>query len=151
MPDDGTDASSPRQSARKRSWRKRLGAAGERDAARLLAQLGYTVLLRDCRTPYEPDDEVLRRLSLTRDQVGNRSFYYGRGCSVCNNTGYKGRKGIFEYLRVGPQIREMINERKPTLLIRERAREIGMRTMREDGVRNILDGYTSVDEVLRYT
>ena len=117
----------------------------------VLAQRLVRTNCRDCRTPYEPDDEVLRRLSLTRDQVGNRSFYYGRGCSVCNNTGYKGRKGIFEYLRVGPQIREMINERKPTLLIRERAREIGMRTMREDGVRNILDGYTSVDEVLRYT
>ncbi len=104
-----------------------------------------------CKTPYAPDDETLQRLSMTRDQVGSRSFYYGRGCQTCNNTGYKGRKGIFEYLRVGPQIREMINEKKPTLIIRERARELGMRTMREDGVRNILDGYTTVDEILRYT
>ena len=58
MSDDGTSASAPRQSARKRSWRKRLGAAGERDAARLLGQLGYTVLLRDCRTPYGELDLV---------------------------------------------------------------------------------------------
>ena len=117
----------------------------------VLAQRLLRTNCKDCRTPYNPDDEMLTRLGLTRDQIGSRSFYYGRGCTTCNNTGYKGRKGIFEYLRVGPAIREMINERKPTLLIRERARELGMRTMREDGVRNILDGYTSVDEVLRYT
>lgn len=117
----------------------------------VLAQRLVRTNCASCKTPYQPDDETLQRLSMTRDQVGNRSFYYGRGCQTCNNTGYKGRKGIFEYLRVSPQIREMINEKKPTLIIRERARELGMRTMREDGVRNILDGYTTVDEILRYT
>ncbi|MBR4613193.1 MAG: Flp pilus assembly complex ATPase component TadA [Kiritimatiellae bacterium] len=117
----------------------------------VLAQRLVRTNCKECKTPYEPDDEVLRRLSMTREQIGNRSFYYGRGCQTCNNTGYKGRKGIFEYLRVSSQIRDMINEKKPTLLIRERARELGMRTMREDGVRNILDGYTTVDEILRYT
>ncbi len=117
----------------------------------VLAQRLVRTNCSGCKAPYQPDDETLQRLSMTRDQVGNRSFYYGRGCQTCNNTGYKGRKGVFEYLRVSPQIREMINEKKPTLLIRERARELGMRTMREDGVRNILDGYTTVDEVLRYT
>lgn len=117
----------------------------------VLAQRLVRTNCKDCKTPYAPDDEILHRLGLTHDQVGDRSFFYGRGCQTCNNSGYKGRKGIFEYLRVSPQIREMINERKPTLLIRERARELGMRTMREDGIRNILDGYTSVDEVLRYT
>lgn len=117
----------------------------------VLAQRLVRTNCASCKTPYQPDDETLQRLSMTRDQVGNRSFYYGRGCQTCNNTGYKGRKGIFEYLRISPQIREMINEKKPTLIIRERARELGMRTMREDGVRNILDGYTTVDEILRYT
>lgn len=117
----------------------------------VLAQRLVRTNCSSCKTPYQPDNETLQRLSMTHDQVGNRSFYYGRGCQTCNNTGYKGRKGIFEYLRVSPQIREMINEKKPTLIIRERARELGMRTMREDGVRNILDGYTTVDEILRYT
>lgn len=117
----------------------------------VLAQRLVRTNCSSCKTPYQPDDETLQRLSMTHDQVGNRSFYYGRGCQTCNNTGYKGRKGIFEYLRVSPQIREMINEKKPTLIIRERARELGMRTMREDGIRNILDGYTTVDEILRYT
>ena len=58
---------------------------------------------------------------------------------------------FFEYLRISNPIRELINKRAPTLIIREKARELGMRTMREDGVRSILDGYTTVDEVLRYT
>ncbi len=117
----------------------------------VLAQRLVRTNCKDCKTPYEPDDETLERLSLTRDQVGNRPFYYGSGCLACNKTGYRGRKGIFEYLRVNSEIRALINERKPTLIIRERARELGMRTMREDGVRNILDGYTTVDEILRYT
>ena len=117
----------------------------------VLAQRLVRTNCPSCKAPYEPDDDTLRRLSMTRDQIGNRSFYYGRGCQTCNNTGYKGRKGIFEYLRVSGPIREMINDRQPTLIIRERARELGMRTMREDGVRNILDGYTTVDEILRYT
>jgi type IV pilus assembly protein PilB len=117
----------------------------------VLAQRLVRTICSNCRTPYEPDDDTLRRLALTRDQIGGRPFFYGRGCPVCNNSGYKGRKGIFEYLRVTEPIRQLINERKPTLLIREKARELGMRTMREDGVRNLLDGYTTVDEVLRYT
>jgi type IV pilus assembly protein PilB len=117
----------------------------------VLAQRLVRTICRNCKSAYVPDDDTLRRLNMKREQIGDRPFYYGRGCSICNNTGYKGRKGIFEYLRVTEPIRVLINERKPTLLIREKARELGMRTMREDGVRNILDGYTTVDEVLRYT
>ena len=83
--------------------------------------------------------------------INGKPFYYGRGCSMCNNTGYKGRKGLFEYMRISEPIRELINERKPTLYIKAKARELGMRTMREDGIRNILDGYTTSTEVLRYT
>jgi type IV pilus assembly protein PilB len=117
----------------------------------VLAQRLVRTICSNCKTPYVPDDDTLRRLGMKRDQIGDRPFYYGRGCPVCNNAGYKGRKGIFEYLRVTEPIRQLINERKPTLIIREKARELGMRTMREDGVRNVLDGYTTVDEILRYT
>ena len=105
----------------------------------------------ECKTAYEPDDETLQRIGLTRDQIGGRPFYYGTGCKTCNGIGYKGRKGVFEYLRMSPPLRELVNNKAPTLLIREKARELGMRTMREDGIRSILDGYTTVDEVLRYT
>ena len=123
-------------------------------ASTLEAVLGQRLLrtcCRECKTAYEPDDETLDRINLTRDEIGGRPFYFGKGCKTCNGTGYKGRKAIFEYLRVTNPIRELINARSPTLIIREKARELGMRTMREDGVRSILDGYTTVDEVLRYT
>jgi type IV pilus assembly protein PilB len=105
----------------------------------------------ECKQPYEPDDETLDRIEMMRDQIGGRPFYFGKGCKTCNGTGYKGRKGVFEYLRISDPLRELINNKAPTLVIREKARELGMRTMREDGIRNILDGYTTVDEVLRYT
>jgi type IV pilus assembly protein PilB len=123
-------------------------------ASTLEAVLGQRLLRTiclNCKTAYEPDDETLRSLSLTRPDVGSRPFYYGRGCQKCNSTGYKGRKGIYEYLRVSNDIRELINEKKPTLFLREKARALGMRTMREDGIRNVLDGYTTVDEIRLYT
>ncbi|MBR1608868.1 MAG: type II/IV secretion system protein [Kiritimatiellae bacterium] len=108
-------------------------------------------ICKNCRTEYEPTPEILQRLNLTADQVAGRKFAFGAGCDVCNKSGYKGRTGLYEYLTVTDPIRVMITEKKPTLVIREKARELGMRTMREDGVRNVLDGVTTVDEVLRYT
>lgn len=117
----------------------------------VLGQRLVRTICLNCKEPYTPDDDTLKRLDLKREGVGDRQFFYGRGCSKCNGTGYKGRKGVFEYLRITDPIRDLINERRPTLFIRERARELGMRTLREDAIRNVLDGYTTVDEVLRYT
>ncbi len=105
----------------------------------------------NCKTAYAPDDRILERLALTRHDVGDQNFYYGTGCGQCNNTGYKGRKGIYEFLSITDPIRELINQRQPTLVIRSKAIELGMRTLRQDGIKNILDGYTTVEEVLRYT
>ncbi len=117
----------------------------------VLAQRLVRTCCAQCKTGYDPDDDAIHRLGLVREDIGNRKFYYGKGCKVCNGTGYKGRKGVFEFLRMSNPLREMINAREPTLVIREKARELGMRTMREDAIRNVLDGYTTVDEVLRYT
>ncbi|NLL84269.1 MAG: Flp pilus assembly complex ATPase component TadA [Lentisphaerae bacterium] len=117
----------------------------------VLGQRLVRTICNNCKEAYDPDDETLRGLGLGRDEIGGRPFYYGRGCEVCSNTGYKGRKGIYEYLRIANELRELINDRKPTLFLREKARSLGMRTMREDGIRNVLDGYTTVDEVMRYT
>jgi len=117
----------------------------------VLGQRLVRTCCRECREAYEPDDETLERIEMTRDQIGGRPFYFGKGCKVCNSTGYKGRRGVFEYLRLSPQLRELVNNHAPTLVIREKARELGMRTLREDGIRLILDGYTTVDEILRYT
>jgi type IV pilus assembly protein PilB len=123
-------------------------------ASTLEAVLGQrlvrTVCL-NCKEGFTPDNDIIARLGLKREDVGNRQFFYGKGCTKCSGTGYKGRKGVFEYLRVTDPIRDLINERRPTLFIRERARELGMRTMREDAIRNVLDGYTTADEILRYT
>jgi len=105
----------------------------------------------ECKQGYEPDDETLERIEMTRDQIGGRPFYFGKGCKTCNGTGYKGRKAVVEYLRMSNPLRELVNNRAPTLILREKARELGMRTMREHGIQAILDGYTTVDEVLRYT
>ncbi len=108
-------------------------------------------ICEDCKTAYTPDDDILAGLQITRESIGDRQFYYGAGCETCNETGYKGRRGIYEYLSVSDPIKEMINERKPTLVIRDKAMELGMRTLREDGLRNVLDGYTTVEEIMKYT
>ncbi len=108
-------------------------------------------ICNDCKTAYKPDDHVLERLGVARSEMGDQNFYYGTGCATCNNTGYKGRKGIYEYLSISDPIRDLINQRQPTLVLRDKAIELGMRTLRQDGIKNILDGYTTVEEVVRYT
>ncbi|MFO7535538.1 MAG: GspE/PulE family protein [Kiritimatiellia bacterium] len=104
-----------------------------------------------CKMPHMPEPESLARLGISAQDIGGRTFYHGKGCDQCHNMGYRGRQGLFEYLPITDPIRDMINERKPTLLLRNRAVELGMRTLREDGIRNVLDGYTTVEEVLKYT
>jgi type IV pilus assembly protein PilB len=117
----------------------------------VLAQRLTRTVCEKCKTPYTPDEEVMQSLGVTEKDVGNREFFYGAGCPFCNETGYHGRKGLYEYLSVSPPVKELINEMKPTLIIRAKAIELGMRTLREDGIRNVLDGYTTVDEVVKYT
>ncbi len=120
----------------------------------LLSVIGQRLvrtICEHCKTPYEPDDDILRSLDITREDVGERPFFYGSGCSNCNETGYHGRRGIYEYLPVREAIKELINERQPSLIIRDKAVELGMRTLRQDGIRNVLDGYSTVDEILKYT
>ena len=117
----------------------------------ILGQRLVRTICTHCKTAYKPDASVLEQLNLSADQVGDRSFYFGAGCKNCNDTGYRGRRGIFEYLRITDPVQALINQRKPTLVIRDKAVEMGMRTLREDGIRCILDGYTTVEEVLKYT
>jgi type IV pilus assembly protein PilB len=93
----------------------------------------------------------LAQLNLSPHDIGDKVFYYGRGCSACNDTGYKGRKGIFELLVVNEAIRALINEKAPTVVMRQKAVELGMVTLREDGLRGIFDGDTTIEEVVKYT
>jgi len=123
-------------------------------ASSIEAVMGTRLLRRvckDCKAPYTPNDESLASLSLKRADIGDQPFYMGEGCDLCNNTGYRGRRGIYEYLRINDPIRDLISDRQPTLIIHEKARELGMRTLREDGIRCILEGSTTVEEVVKYT
>ena len=104
-----------------------------------------------CKTEYEPTEQVLQQLGLSPHEIGDKRFYYGKGCDACNNTGYKGRKGIYELLDVTDPIREMINERAPSVVLKQKAIELGMTTLRQDGLRSIYDGDTTIEEVLKYT
>jgi type IV pilus assembly protein PilB len=120
----------------------------------LEAVLGQRLLrsiCRPCRTTYTPSETLLAELGISRQDIGNNQFFYGKGCDACNNTGYKGRKGIYELLRVTDPIRELINERAPTVTLKQKAVELGMVTLRQDGLRSIFAGDTTVEEVLRYT
>jgi len=120
----------------------------------LMAVLGQRLVRRvckNCRTPFEPTESQLAMLNLSPHDLGDKVFYYGRGCSNCNDTGYKGRKGIYELLVIGEAVRSLINERAPTVVIRQKAIELGMVTLREDGLRGIFEGDTSIEEVVKYT
>ncbi|MEI6492358.1 MAG: GspE/PulE family protein [Verrucomicrobiota bacterium] len=117
----------------------------------ILAQRLIRKICTSCRTTYEPNEHVLASLGLGIHDIGDKHFYYGKGCEACNNTGYKGRKGIYELLKISDPIREMINERAPGVLLRQKAIELGMTTLREDGMRSIYDGLTTIEEVVKYT
>ena len=117
----------------------------------VLGQRLVRTICKNCRTPFEPTEQQLSMLNLSPHDLGDKVFYYGRGCSTCNDTGYKGRKGIYELLVCGDTIRGMITERAPTVVLRQKAVELGMVTLREDGLRGIFDGATTIEEVVKYT
>jgi len=123
-------------------------------SASLEAVLGQRLIRRicaACRKPYEPSESVLAQLGLTPQEIGDKSFFYGAGCDVCNNTGYRGRKGIYELLDITDPLRALINERAPSVVMKQKAVELGMETLRQDGLRSIYLGETTIEEVLKYT
>jgi type IV pilus assembly protein PilB len=105
----------------------------------------------NCRAAYHPSDVLLAQLGLSKRDIGDRQFFYGKGCDACNQTGYKGRKGIYELMKITDPLRELINERAPTVTLKEKAIELGMVTLRQDGLRSIFAGDTTIEEVLKYT
>jgi type IV pilus assembly protein PilB len=117
----------------------------------VLAQRLVRTICKNCRTPFEPTEDQLGLLNLSPHDLGDKVFHYGRGCSTCNDTGYKGRKGIFELLVISEAVRVLINERAPTVVLRQKAVELGMVPLREDGLRGIFEGDTTIEEVVKYT
>ena len=105
----------------------------------------------NCKTAYEPNETALTQLGLSAHEIGDKEFYYGKGCETCNHTGYKGRKGIYELLDLTDPIRELINKRAPSVVLKQKAIELGMTTLRQDGLRCIFNGETTIEEVMKYT
>ncbi len=123
-------------------------------SASLEGVLGQRLLrriCRHCRTAYEPDQNVISMLQVDPLEIAEKQFFYGRGCTECNRTGYKGRQGLFELMVINDSVRELITKKAPTLVLKQKAVENGMRTLRDDGLRCIFDGLTTIEEVLKYT
>ena len=117
----------------------------------VLAQRLVRKICPECKEPYTPTEVELRALNLTAASLAQARFAKGRGCDRCRGTGYKGRAGIFEIFTVDDEIRHLINEGAPVSKIRQRARDLGMRTLREDGIRKVVSGMTTPEEIISAT
>ncbi|MGI8430827.1 MAG: GspE/PulE family protein [Chthoniobacterales bacterium] len=117
----------------------------------VLGQRLLRSICKECKTAYQPNDSLLRQLNLSKHEIGERQFYYGAGCDRCNQTGYKGRIGIYELMKMNDPVRELINQRAPSVVLKQKSIELGMTTLRQDGIRSIFDGATTIEEVLKYT
>jgi general secretion pathway protein E/type IV pilus assembly protein PilB len=117
----------------------------------LMAQRLVRKVCKKCTMPNVPTDAELRTLNIDAEGARTASFQKGKGCGDCANTGYRGRMGIFEVFVIDDDARKLIYEKVPSSVLRARARETGMRTLREDGVRKVLAGLTTPDEVIRAT
>jgi len=117
----------------------------------IVAQRLVRKICTRCKMPFTPTEEMLLELELTPEDVKGKQFYTGKGCDHCNNTGYKGRLGIYEILVIDDQLREMIMNNASTQLLRSEARKKGMRTLRQAGLLAIYDGITTIEEVVKET
>ena len=117
----------------------------------IMAQRLVRRLCKNCKQPGELTETELRALRIEPGQLRDAQVMKPIGCEQCRQIGYKGRMGIFEIFVIDDEVRHMINKRNSTLMLRQRARELGMRTLREDGIRKILAGLTSADEVISST
>ncbi len=105
----------------------------------------------NCKTAFEPNEGQLKQLRLTEEEIKGKKFYYGRGCSKCNGTGYKGRVGIFEIMVFNDEIRELVMNRASTNVLRVAALKAGMKPLRDNGLAFIYDGITTIDEIAKET
>lgn len=117
----------------------------------VLAQRLVRKICETCRTAYEPEQDMIDVLGVDPLEIADKQFYFGKGCPECSQTGYRGRQGLFEMLLINDRIRELITQRAPTLVLKQKALEMGMRPLRDDGLRAIFDGATTIEEVLKYT
>ncbi|MHB8522673.1 MAG: GspE/PulE family protein, partial [Limisphaerales bacterium] len=117
----------------------------------LMAQRLVRRVCRRCTEPYVPSEAELKALDIDPNNMAGATFMRGKGCNDCNKTGYRGRFGIFEMFVIDDEARKLIYDKVSSSVLRQRAREMGMRTLREDGARKVLAGMTSPEEVIRAT
>jgi type IV pilus assembly protein PilB len=108
-------------------------------------------ICENCKTAFEPSEAQLMELQLTPDDIKGKKFYYGRGCSKCNGTGYKGRIGVFEIMVFNDEIRDLVMNQASTAVLRAAGQKAGMRLLRDNGLVAIYDGITTIDEVVKET
>ena len=116
-----------------------------------MAQRLVRAICDKCRDDYTPTDRELKMLGSISKSVTSAKMFKGKGCPVCSQSGYKGRKGIFEMFQIDDTIQRLIFDHSPVTVLRSRAREMGMRTLREDGLLKVASGMTTLEEVLRAT
>ena len=116
-----------------------------------VAQRLVRKICKQCKKAYTPDTKELRSLNITPQQSSSATFMHGEGCPNCNATGFRGRMGIFEMFVVNEEIQRMIYDNVGTAKLRDKARSLGMRTMREDGIRKVTSGMTTIEEVVSIT
>ena len=117
----------------------------------IVAQRLVRKICAHCKTEFEPTEEMLMELDLRPEDVGGKTFYYGKGCNNCNRTGYRGRTGLYEIMTFNDELRDLVMNSASTAVLREAARREGMRTLRENGLKAIFEGVTTLDEVARET
>jgi type IV pilus assembly protein PilB len=117
----------------------------------VMAQRLVRKICTNCRTEFTPSVEVALELGMTSEQVAQKKFFYGKGCEKCNNTGYKGRMGIFELLLMNDTLRDLVIAEASLDDFRAACRKAGMRTLRESGLKSIHEGLTTIEEVVRET
>ncbi len=117
----------------------------------VVAQRLVRLLCPNCKEQYSPTEYELSQIGLSPEDAKGKTFYRAKGCSECNDIGYKGRSGIFEILILNDKVRSLIMQRAPTNQLRKAARESGMRTLREDGLLKIYNGATTIEEIVRET
>jgi type IV pilus assembly protein PilB len=117
----------------------------------IVAQRLVRRICENCKEEFQPSEQQLMELELSPDDVKGQTFFFGKGCDYCNNTGYRGRRAIFEIMVLDDELRELIMKHASTGLLRTEARKRGMRTLREAGLLAIADGVTTIDEIVKET
>jgi general secretion pathway protein E len=117
----------------------------------ILAQRLVRVICNECKEAYTPDNESLQSIGISPESLNGKHIYRGKGCPACLHTGYKGRKGIFEFMLLDDAVKNVILKTSDANAIKRTAVERGMLTIRQDGAQKVIDGITTIEEVFRVT